>query len=226
VGSWLRCALAVAAKDIRLELRSKTSLLSGTVFAALVLLTFNFARDPTALSLLDLAPSALWVTYAFASIVTLNRGFGVERDNGALDGLLLAPLPRGALYMGKYVANFVFVAFIEAVTLPLFVLFFNLDLSAVWWGILLVAVLATAGFLAAGTVFSAMVIRTSFAELMLPVLLLPFMVPPLMAAAEATTHLLGGRPLSEILGWLRFLTLYDLAFVTLCGMTFSFVVDE
>jgi heme exporter protein B len=226
VGSWLRCTLAVAAKDIRLELRSKTSLLSGTVFAALVLLTFNFARDPTALSLLDLAPSALWVTYAFASIVTLNRGFGVERDNGALDGLLLAPLPRGALYMGKYVANFVFVAFIEAVTLPLFVLFFNLDLSAVWWGILLVAVLATAGFLAAGTVFSAMVIRTSFAELMLPVLLLPFMVPPLMAAAEATTHLLGGRPLSEILGWLRFLTLYDLAFVTLCGMTFSFVVDE
>ena len=226
MGSWLRCTLAVAAKDIRLELRSKTSLLSGTVFAALVLLTFNFARDPTALSLLDLAPSALWVTYAFASIVTLNRGFGVERDNGALDGLLLAPLPRGALYMGKYVANFVFVAFIEAVTLPLFVLFFNLDLSAVWWGILLVAVLATAGFLAAGTVFSAMVIRTSFAELMLPVLLLPFMVPPLMAAAEATTHLLGGRPLSEILGWLRFLTLYDLAFLTLCGMTFSFVVDE
>jgi len=226
VGNWLRCTLAVAAKDIRLELRSKTSLLSGTVFAALVLLTFNFARDPTALSLLDLAPSALWVTYAFASIVTLNRGFGVERDNGALDGLLLAPLPRGALYMGKYVANFVFVAFIEAVTLPLFVLFFNLDLSAVWWGILLVAVLATAGFLAAGTVFSAMVIRTSFAELMLPVLLLPFMVPPLMAASEATTHLLGGRPLSEILGWLRFLTLYDVAFVTLCGMTFSFVVDE
>ncbi len=187
---------------------------------------FNFARDPTALSSLDLAPSVLWVTFAFASIVTLNRAFGVERDNGALDGLLLAPLPRGALYMGKYVANFVFVAFIEAVTLPLFVLFFNLDLSAVWWGILLVTVLATVGFVAVGTVFSAMVIRTRFAELMLPVLLLPFMVPPLMAAAEATTHLLGGRPLSEILGWLRFLTLYDLVFVTLCGMTFSFVVDE
>ena len=226
MGSWLRSALAVAAKDVRLELRSKTSLLSGTVFAALVLLIFNFARDPTALSALDLAPSALWVTYAFASIVTLNRGFAVERENAALDGLLLAPLPRGALYLGKYFANFVFVAFIEAVTLPLFVLFFNLDLSTSWWGIVLVAFLATAGFLAAGTVFSAMVIRTSFAELMLPVLLLPFMVPPLMAAAEATAHLLGGRPLSEVQGWLRFLALYDVAFVTLCGMTFSFVVDE
>jgi heme exporter protein B len=226
MGDWLRWALVLAAKDLRLELRSKTSLLSGTVFAALVLLVFNFARDPTSLSSLDLAPSALWVTYAFASIVTLNRGFAVERENAALDGLLLAPLPRGALYLGKYLANVTFVLFIEAVTLPIFVLFFNLDLADKVVGIAGIALLATAGFLAAGTVFSAMVIRTRFAELMLPVLLLPFLVPPIMAAAEATARLFGGRPLSEILGWLRFLALFDVAFVTLCCMTFAFVLDE
>jgi len=191
-----------------------------------VLLIFNFARDPTSLSTLDLAPSALWVTYAFAAVVTLNRGFSVERENAALDGLLLAPIPRGALFFGKYLANFAFVSVVEAITLPLFVLFFDLDLGGKLPGIIAVAGLATAGFLAAGTVFSAMVVRTRFAELMLPVLVLPFMVPPIMAAAEATARLLGGRPLSEILGWLRFLGFYDIAFITLCGMTFAFVVDE
>jgi len=222
----LRHALAIAGKDLRLELRSRTSLLSATVFAALVLIVFNFARDPTAVATIDLAPSVLWVTVSFASVVAMNRAFTVERENAAFDGLLLAPVSREVLYVGKYLANLAFVLVVEAITLPLFVLFFNVDLGHALPGLLLTLLLATAGFVAVGTVFSAMVVRTRFAELMLPVLLLPFMVPPLMAAAEATAHLLGGRPLSEVQGWLRFLALYDVAFVTLCGMTFSFVVDE
>jgi heme exporter protein B len=222
----LRLALAVAGKDIRAELRSRTALLTAVVFAALVLVVFNFARDPTALSAVDLAPSVLWVTFALAAMVALNRAFTVERENGALDGLLLAPLPRSALFAGKLLANLAFVGTVEAVTLPLFVLFFNVDLGAALPGIIGVTALATIGFVSVGTIFSAMAVRTRFAELMLPVLLLPFMVPPLIGAVQVTARLLAGRPLSEMRGWLRLLAAYDVVFVTLCTMVFPSVVDE
>lgn len=222
----VRLALAVAEKDIRVELRSRTALLSALVFAALVLVVFNFARDPTALSATVLAPSALWVTFALAAMVTLNRAFNIERENAALDGLLLAPVPREALFLGKLLANLAFVGTVELVTLPLFTLFFNVSLWEVLPGIVGVAVLATIGFVAVGTIFSAMAVRTRFAELMLPVLLLPFMVPPLIGAVQVTSRLLAERPLSEMLGWLRLLALYDVVFVTLCTLAFSAVVDE
>jgi len=222
----LRLALAIAAKDIRAELRSRTALLSALVFAALVLVVFNFARDPTALSATDLAPSVLWVTFALAAMLAMNRAFTVERENSALDGLLLAPLPREALFLGKLLANLAFVGTVELVTLPLFTLFFNVSLWSVLPGVLGVAALATVGFVAVGTIFSAMAVRTRFAELMLPVLLLPFMVPPLIGAVQVTSRLLAARPLSEMWGWLRLLALYDVVFVTLCTLAFSTVVDE
>ena len=222
----IRLALVVAAKDVRAELRSKTALLSATVFGALVLVIFNFARDPTALSSTDLAPSALWVTFAFAAMIAMNRAFTVEREHGAFDGLLLAPVPRGALFAGKLLANLAFVAVVEAVALPLFVLFFNLDLSRALGGIVGTAILATIGFVAVGTVFGAMAVRTRFAELLLPVLLLPFMVPPLVGAVQVTSRLLADRPLSEMLGWLRILAAYDVVFVTVAALVFSYVVDE
>ncbi|HEX6615577.1 MAG TPA: heme exporter protein CcmB [Gemmatimonadales bacterium] len=222
----LRLILAIAGKDIRAELRSRTALLSAVVFAALVLVVFNFARDPTALAAIDLAPSVLWVTFALAAMVALNRAFTVEREHGSIDGLLLAPVPRGALFLGKLLANLAFVGTVEAVTLPLFVLFFDVDLWRALPGIVGVTALATIGFVSVGTIFSAMAVRTRFAELMLPVLLLPFMVPPLIGAVQVTSRLLADRPLSEMLGWLRLLALYDVVFVTLCTMAFSAVVDE
>lgn len=222
----IRLALVVAGKDIRSELRSKTALLSAVVFAALVLVVFNFSRDPTVLSAVDLAPSVLWITFAFAAMVALNRAFNIEREHAAFDGLLIAPIPRGALFAGKYLANLAFVGAVEAVTLPLFVLFFNVDLAAALPGIIGTIALATLGFVAVGTIFSAMVVRTRFAELMLPVLLLPFMVPPLIGAVQVTSRLLAGRPLSELWGWLRLLGLYDIVFITVCTMAFSAVVDE
>lgn len=222
----LRLAVAIAGKDIRLELRSRTALLSAIVFSALVLVVFNFARDPTALAAIDLAPSVLWITFAFGAVIALNRAFYVERENAALDGILLAPVPRSALYIGKLLANLAFVGVVEAVALPLFVLFFNVSMGHALPGILGVTALATVGFVAVGTIFSAMVVRTRFAELMLPVLLLPFMVPPLVGAVQVTARLLAGRPLSEMEGWLRLLTAFDIVFVTLCILVFPAVVDE
>jgi heme exporter protein B len=222
----LRLALAIAAKDLRAELRSRTSFLSAAMFAALLLVVFNFARDPTAVATIDLAPGILWVTVAFAAVVAMNRGFAVERENHAFDGLLLAPVSREVLFLGKYLANLTFVLLVEVIALPLFVLFFNVDLSQALPGLVATLLLATAGLVSVGTLFSAIVVRTRFAELMLPVLLLPFMVPPLVFAVQITMRLLTGRALSEVAGGLRLLVLYDVAFITISLLLFSAVVDE
>jgi heme exporter protein B len=226
VAELLRVALAVAAKDLRVELRSKTALISAIAFAALVLVIFNFARDAAVLSREALAPSVLWITFSFSAVIALNRSFALERENTALDGLLLAPVSRSALFLGKYLANLAFVFTVLAVALPLCVLFFGIDLSGSLGGIMATAVLATVGFVAVGTMFAAMAVRTRFAELMLPLLVLPFLLPPVIGAVQVTTRLLAGRPLSEIVGWLWILGFYDLVFVTLCLLLFPPLMDE
>src|SRR5256885_459410 len=115
----LRHSWTVAAKDLLVEFRSRTAILSAAVFVVLVLVVFNFGRDPTAVSNVDLAPSILWVTFTFAAILALNRAFQLELENQALDGLLLAPIDRSSIYLGKLIANLVFVAGVELIGVPL-----------------------------------------------------------------------------------------------------------
>jgi heme exporter protein B len=226
VGDVLRDAWTLARKDLVIELRSRTALLSVAVFTVLVLLTFNFGRDPTAVAGVDLAPSVLWVTFTFAAMLALNRAFQIELENQALDGLLLSPASRTSLYLGKLLANLVFVGVIETLGVPLFVLFFNVSLGAALAPLVGVLALAAVGLVAVGTLFSAMVVRTRFAELMLPVLLLPFFLPPLISAVQVTVKLLAGRPLSEAAAWLKLLAAYDIAFVTLATLLFPHTVEE
>jgi len=226
VGELFRAVFAIAGKDLRVEVRSRTAMVSALAFAALVLVIFNFARDAGSVSREALAPSVLWITFTFSGMIALNRSFALERENAALDGLLMAPVSRTALFLGKYLANLAFVFMVEAVTLPLFVLFFGADLSGILGGLVLTMVLATAGFVAIGTLFSAIAVRTRFAELMLPLLILPFLIPPVIGAVQVTSRLLAGRPTSEILGWLKILALYDLVFVTVCLLLFTPLMDE
>jgi len=226
MGELLRQTWTIARKDLLLEFRSRTAIVSAVVFTALVLTVFNFGRDPTAVSALDLAPSILWVTFTFAAMLGLNRAFQLELENQALEGLLISPLDRRSLYWGKLLANLAFVAVVEAVGLPLFVLFFNVPVGRVLLPLLAVMALATLGFVAVGTLFSAMVVRTRFAELMLPVLLLPFLLLPLTYAVQATARLLADRPLSEVAGWLRLLAAYDIVFLAVASWLFPYTVDE
>ena len=222
----LRQAWAVARKDLLLEFRTRTAIVSAAVFAALVLMVFNFGRDPTAVATIDLAPTILWVTFTFAAMLAMNRAFQLELENQALEGLLVSPLSRTSLYWGKLIANLAFVAVVEAVGLPLFVLFFNVPVWHVLAPLVGVIALATLGFVAVGTLFSALVVRTRFAELLLVVILLPFLVPPLMGAVQLTARLFGGRPLSEVVGYLKLLAAYDIVFVSLASILFRFTVDE
>jgi heme exporter protein B len=222
----LRHAWTVASKDLLVEFRSRTAILSAVVFVVLVQMVFNFGRDPTAVATIDLAPSILWVTFTFAAILALNRAFQIELENQALDGLLLAPISRSSIYLGKLLANLIFVATVELIGVPLLALFFNVRVLPHVWPLAAIIALATIGFVAVGTLFSAMTVRTRFAELLLPVLLLPFMIPPLSWATLATGRLLAGRPLSEILGWLNMLAVYDIVFVTLALLLFPSTVNE
>ena len=143
-----------------------------------------------------------------------------------MEGLLLAPIDRSSIYLGKLIANLVFVATIELIGVPLLALFFNVQVLPFLLPLIAVIALATVGFVAVGTLFSAMTVRTRFAELLLPVLLLPFMIPPLSWAVLATGRLLAGRPLSETLGWLNMLAVYDFVFVVLAVLLFPATVNE
>ncbi len=222
----LRASLAIAAKDLAIEWRTKTAFVSSMVFAVLVLAVLFFARDPTAVGAIDIAPGALWVTFTFAAMVGLNRAFLLERENHALDGLLLTPVPRGSIFIGKVLGNLAFVGAVELASIPLFILFYDLPIWRELPRLLAVAAMATIAFVSVGTLLSSMVVRTRFSELMLPVLLLPFLVPPVVAAVQLTSRILAGRPLSELAGWLKLLAAFDLVFVLLSVMLFEATLDE
>ncbi len=226
VGDYTRTVFAIIAKDATVEWRTKTAFLSAVVFAVLVLSILFFARDPTAVSSLDIAPGALWVTFTFAAMVGLNRAFLLERENNAMEGLLLTPVPRSAIFVGKMGGNLLFVALVELISIPLFVLFYNVSLAARLPQLIAVTAMATVAFVAVGTLLSAMVVRTRFAELMLPVLLLPFLIPPVVAAVQVTARVLAERPLSEMMGWLKLLAAFDIAFCVLSVLLFEVTLDE
>ncbi|MCH8254789.1 MAG: heme exporter protein CcmB [Gemmatimonadetes bacterium] len=226
MADYARVVWAIIAKDAMVEWRTKTAFLSAMVFAILVLSILFFARDPTAVSSLDVAPGALWVTFTFAAMVGLNRAFLLERENGAMDGMLLTPIPRTAIFVGKMGGNLLFVALVEAISIPLFILFYDVSLAGRLPQLILVTAMATVAFVAVGTLLSAMVVRTRFAELMLPVLLLPFLIPPVVSAVQVTARILAGRPLSEMMGWLKLLAGFDIVFCVLTVLLFEATLDE
>jgi heme exporter protein B len=226
MGELLRVTAAIARKDLKVEWRTKTAFVSSLVFAVLVLAVLYFARDKTSVGDYDLAPGALWVTFTFAGMLGLNRAFLLERENRALDGLRLTPTTPTALFLGKVVGNLVFLGVVELVSLPLFILFYDVPIWRQLPVLLGVVALATVGYVAVGTLLSAMVVRTRFSEVMLPVLLLPFLVPPIVSAVQLTWRILALRPLSEMTGWLSLLAAFDLIFFTLSLLLFEAILVE
>ncbi len=226
MGELVRVTAAIARKDLKVEWRTKTAFVSSLVFAVLVLAVLYFARDKTSVGDYDLAPGALWVTFTFAGMLGLNRAFLLERENRALDGLRLTPTTPTALFLGKVVGNLVFLGVVELVSLPLFILFYDVPIWRQLPVLLGVVALATVGYVAVGTLLSAMVVRTRFSEVMLPVLLLPFLVPPIVSAVQLTWRILALRPLSEMTGWLSLLAAFDIIFFTLSLLLFEAILVE
>lgn len=216
----------IARKDLAIEFRTRTAFFAVLVFAVLGVAIFYFAWDVTAVAALDLAPGVLWVIFTFSGLLSLQRSFGVEQADRAMDGLLVSPIDREAIFLGKALANLVFVAGIQAITIPAVALLYNLPLGATLPILFGIAVLAAVGLVAVGTLFSAMAANTRLAELLLPMLSLPFFVPVVYGAAQATAMLLGGRPAAEAWPALKLLIAFDLVFLTACTLAFPFTIEE
>jgi len=226
--SFLGTAWLIARKDLTIEFRTRSAFFASIVFALLAVVIFKFSWDPTAVASIDLAPGVLWVIFTFSGLLGLHRSFGVEEADRAIDGLLAAPVGREALFAGKAVANLVFVGAVQVVTIPAVALFYDLPLldGGVLPGLAMVAALATLGLVAVGTLFSAMTVNTRLAELLLPMLALPFFVPVVVPAALTTARLLAGRPLAEVMGYLKLLAAFDIVFVTACTLAFPYTLEE
>jgi heme exporter protein B len=222
---YLRKVHAIVAKDVASELRTREVLSSMFVFSLLVMLIFNFAFELRADNQKALAPGVLWAAIAFAGMLGLARSFILEKDRGSIDGLLLAPVDRSAIFVGKMLGNMLFMVVVEAVILPVFVVLFNLP-AAVLPPLAGVAVLGTFGLAGVGTLFSAMAVHTRAREVMLPVLLFPVIVPVILAAVKLSAGIIDGLPFAEVQNWFSMLLAFDVVFATLSAVLFDYVVEE
>jgi heme exporter protein B len=211
-------------KDLLAEFRSRELLGSMLVFALLVILIFNFALELDIRTRETVASGVLWVTFAFAGTLGLNRSMGVEKDRGCLDGLLLAPVDRSAIYFGKVLGNLIFMTIVEAVVLPTFSVLYNLNLINP--GLILVVVLGSVGYAAVGTLLSSMAVQARTRDILLPILLFPVSIPLLLAAVKASNGFLQNLDLIDIMPWLNILLVYDVIFIAVAFMLFDFVVEE
>jgi len=171
--------------------------------AAIVILIFNFALELDIRTRESVATGVLWVTFAFAGTLGLNRSMAMEKDRGSLDGLLLAPVDRSAIYFGKALGNLLFMLIVEAIVIPTFSVLYNLNLLKA--GLLLVVLLGSVGYIAVGTLLSSMAVQARTRDVLLPILLFPVAVPVLLASVKASNGFLIGLEMVEIWPWLNLL---------------------
>jgi len=210
-------------KDLRLEWRSRDSINGMLFFALLVVIVFSLAFDPTAAVSRQIAGGILWVALLFASVTALNQAWTRELRNRVMDAQRMSPSPASALFLGKALANFLFVALVEAVLAPLFIVFYNLHALGQGWLLLAVMPLGTWALVCNGTFFAALGLRTRNRELLLPLVLFPISMPALLGMVQATTAILTGE--FDPGQWIRLLIAYNIAFTTICLLLFETILN-
>jgi heme exporter protein B len=223
---WRSAFAAILAKDLRSELRTMRSLPAMVLFAVTTFVIFRFGLDRTVLSG-SLAAGVLWATLLFAAVLGINRLFVAERDEGGFEAIRLAPIDRNALLAAKAGALFLYLLALELVTVPVFALFF-LDSAAALGPLCLVLLLADLGLAATGALVSSMAVNSNARDLLVPLLLLPLVVPLMIAASGASQHLLdaGGPSYDRYGSWLAVLALYDLVFLLIGYAVFDFLLED
>lgn len=220
----LRAALAIFHKDLRVELRTKDTFISVLVFALIVAFIFAFAFDPSPRIIAVVAPGIVWVSYVFTGILGLNRTFVQERDRATLEGLLLSPVPRESIYLGKLGGAVIVMLAVEAALLPVFLILYDIALFDVWFGLTTAA--ATVGFAAVGILFSAIAVHTRAREVLLPLLFVPVALPVIIGAVQSTEAVLAGGGWEDVGQWLQLILAFDVVFLVLSSWAFGFVVEE
>ncbi|WKZ36000.1 MAG: heme exporter protein CcmB [Anaerolineales bacterium] len=223
--SFFKATMAIVRKDLSAEFRSRELLSAMLVFSMLVILIFNFALELDIKVRQSVTAGVLWTTFAFAGTLGLNRSMAVEKDRGCMDGLLLAPVDRSAIFFGKAISNLAFMLIVEAIVLPLYALLYN-ETRIFQPSFLGVILLGSIGYIAVGTLLSAMSVQTRTRDVLLPILLFPVAIPVLLASVKASGGILMGAPFEEILSPLNLLIVYDVVFIAISFMVFDFVVEE
>jgi heme exporter protein B len=218
--------LAVAGKDLRQELRSRAVTVATLFFAAITLVVLAFAVGSDEALLREVAPGALWVALAFAGVISAAQSYASEGEENAFEQLLLYPIPRASIYLGKLLANWLYMALLSALMLPVTAVLFDLRVGGAWPSLLLTLALGTLGFALIATFYAGLTANLRARESLLPVLMFPVVVPILLAAVRATSALTQLQNPALAADWLQLLLGFDLVYLVTCTAIFRFVVDE
>ncbi len=219
-----RKVVAITWKDTLSEMRTREIVVSVLVFTLLVIVTFNFAFGASQETMTLVAPGILWVTFAFAGVLSLNRSFIQEKEEGCLEGLMVCPISREAIYVGKMLGSLLFMLAIEVIALPIFAFLFNLNVLSPQ--LIVITVLTTIGFVAVGTLFSALAVNTKAREMVLPILFLPIVVPLIISAVRASDLALSGESWGNLFSWLQIIVAFDVIFLVVSFLIFTFVIEK
>ena len=221
---YIKPIAAIIWKDTLLELRTKDTVVAVLVFSLLVVVVFSFAVDPTPQIVALTAPGVLWISFVFGGILGMSRSFSSEAENSSISTLLIAPIGRDAIFFGKMLSSLLFMLLVEILVFPIFAALFNFPLLVI--EMVPILVLSTVAVVTVGTVFSSMSINTKAREVLLPVLFFPIALPAIIAAVEITGAVLQGSGLLGVADWLPLLAAFDLIFLVVCPVAFSFVVQD
>ena len=223
--AYARKVLVVMVKDLRAELRTKEAINASLSFALVVLLLFSFAFDPSEETTREISGGLLWIVFAFAGTLLLNRSFARELQNDCLDALISSPAPASAIFLGKTLANFFLLMIVEVAALAVFAVLYDTHFSKQFWPVVLVMLLGTWGMTVIGTMFSALTVNLRMREMMLPTLVYPLLIPALMAAMTLTSDLMIGTPLGgDNMIWLRVLLGFDFIYTVLAVVFIDIVL--
>jgi len=222
--SFWRKVAVITWKDALSEMRTREIVFSVLVFTLLVIVTFNFAFGASRETMSLIAPGILWVTFAFAGVLSLNRSFVMEKEEGCLEGLMVCPVSRETIYVGKMLASLLFMLIIEIIALPVFAFLFNLPVLSLQ--LITITLLTTIGFVAVGTLFSALAVNTKAREMVLPILFLPIITPIVICAVKASALALSGESWAGLSSWLQIIGAFDAIFLVVSFLTFTFVIEE
>ncbi len=224
--TYLGQVYAILWKDLLLELRTRERVAAMGAFAVLAGILFNFSIDQTAVRPQDIAAGLIWMTLVFGGLLGVGRTFHLEAQDGAFQGVLTSPTPKDAVFLGKTAANFVLLYVVALLVVAVFALFFGLRLGTHPGMVALALALGSLGFVALGTLFSAVSSNTHMGETLLPILVFPLLVPMVIYGVSATARLLADRPIAEVAGNLRMLGAFAVLAVAVGAVLFRYVVEE
>ena len=223
---YLNQIAAIVWKDFVTELKTRELLSAMFIFALLVILIFIFSINLSIVKASEVGPGILWVAFLFAGTIGLNRSFMLEKENGCIMGLMLVPADRTTIYFGKLISNLIFLSIMELFILPLFMIFFNIDLLSHLGPLLVVVFLGTLGFCALGTLLSSLSANLKTREIMLPILLYPLLIPIIIGAVRMTGQILDGTELADMMKWVGLTASFDIIYIGVSIMTIDHILEE